>query len=62
MINNITAVEWLESRIKVLIPEDIGSQLMFKSNIEKAKVMEEEQRREVYDNGYINGQMDLVTN
>lgn len=36
----MTAIEWLESRISVLIPEDIGSQLMFKSNIKKAKAVE----------------------
>ena len=36
----MTAVEFLESRISVLIPEDIGSQLMYKSNIKKAKAME----------------------
>lgn len=38
-----TALEWLESRISILIPEDIGSQLMFKSNIAKAKEMEKQQ-------------------
>jgi hypothetical protein len=35
----MTSIEWLENRIKVLIPEDIGSQLMFKSNIAKSKEM-----------------------
>lgn len=43
-----TAVEWLESRIKVLIPDDIGSQLMFKSNIKKAKAKELEQIKNTY--------------
>lgn len=43
MSNKQTAVEFLESRIKVLIPDDIGSQLMFKSNVTKAKKMETEQ-------------------
>ena len=43
-----TAVEWLESRIKVLIPDDIGSQLMFKSNIKKAKAEELEQIKNTY--------------
>jgi hypothetical protein len=38
-------VEWLESRITVLIPDDIGSQLMFKNNIKKAKEMEENQQK-----------------
>ena len=39
-----TPVEWLESRITVLIPNDIGSQLMYKNNIKKAKEMEEKQK------------------
>ena len=43
-----TAVEWLESRITTLIPDDIGSQLMYKSNIKKAKEMEKEQMRKIY--------------
>jgi hypothetical protein len=38
-------VEWLESRITTLIPDDIGSQLMFKNNIKKAKEMEENQQK-----------------
>jgi len=36
----MTALDYLVNRIKVLIPEDIGSQLMFKSNVNKAKVAE----------------------
>lgn len=36
----MTPVEFLESRITTIIPEDIGSQLMYKSNIKKAKAME----------------------
>ena len=43
-----TAVEWLESRITALIPNDIGSQLMYKNNIKKAKQMEKEQMKDVY--------------
>jgi hypothetical protein len=46
-----TAVEWLENRIKVLIPKDIGSQLMFKSNIAKAKVLEKQQIIDAYEKG-----------
>lgn len=46
-----SAVEWLESRIKVLIPEDIGSQLMFKSNIAKAKEMEYKQTMDAIQKG-----------
>ena len=39
-----TAVEWLESRITALIADDIGSQLMYKNSIKKAKEMEKEQK------------------
>jgi hypothetical protein len=35
-----TALQWFQSRISTLIPEDIGSQLMFKSNLKKALEME----------------------
>ena len=42
----MTAVEFLVNRISVLIPEDIGSQLMFKSNVEKANKMFEQQIEE----------------
>jgi len=48
----MTSIEWLESRIKVLIPKDIGSQLMFKSNIAKAKEMH---RAEIID-AHLDGQ------
>ena len=41
-------VEWLESRITVLIPDDIGSQLMYKNNIKKAKEMEKEKTVKLY--------------
>ena len=50
-------VEWLESRISVLIPDDIGSQLMFKSNIKKAKEMENE-RHERF-NKFLNDEIKL---
>jgi hypothetical protein len=43
-----TAVEWLESRITVLIPDDIGSQLMYKNSIKQAKEMEKEQIIDAY--------------
>lgn len=49
-----TPIEWLESRISILIPEDIGSQLMFKSNIKKAKEMEREQIEDAYVECYMN--------
>jgi len=44
-----TAVEWLESRITVLIPDDIGSQLMYKNSIKQAKEMEKEQIVNAYN-------------
>ena len=47
----MTSIEWLESRIKGLIPEDIGSQLMFKSNIAKAKEMHKEEIIDAFWNG-----------
>ena len=44
MEDNITPVEFVEKKITILIPEDIGSQLMYKSNIKKAKDMEFRQK------------------
>ena len=38
-----TAVEWLETQILDLIPNDIGSQLKFKNKIKQAKECEREQ-------------------
>lgn len=43
----MTAVEFLESRIKVLIPDDIGSQCMFNANVQKAKDKEKIERADV---------------
>jgi hypothetical protein len=37
-----TSVEWLETQIQDLIPNDIGSQLKFKNKIKQAKEMEKE--------------------
>ena len=51
----MNSIEWLESRIKVLIPEDIGSQLMFKSNIEKAKEKHREEITHTWDEGKFEG-------
>jgi len=50
-----TPVEWLESRITVLIPNDIGSQLMYKNNIKKAKEKEMEKIGIAYHEGLIDG-------
>jgi hypothetical protein len=47
----MTSIEWLESRIMGLIPEDIGSQLMFKSNIAKAKEMHKAEIEEAFKHG-----------
>jgi hypothetical protein len=47
-----TAVEWLESRITVLVPDDIGSQLMYKNSIKKAKDMEKERMIEFANRFY----------
>ena len=44
-----TSVEWLESRITVLIPDDIGSQLMYKNNIKKAKEMQKQMTIKLYN-------------
>jgi len=43
-----TPVELLESRITVLIPDDIGSQLMYKNNIKKAKEMQKQMTIKLY--------------
>jgi hypothetical protein len=47
-----TAVEWLESRITVLIADDIGSQLMYKNSIKKAKAMDKERMIEFANSFY----------
>ena len=39
---NQTPVEWLETQIQDLIPNDIGSQLKFKNKIKQAKEMDKE--------------------
>ena len=44
-----TPVEWLESRITVLIPDDIGSQLMYKNNLKKAKEMQKQITIKLYN-------------
>jgi hypothetical protein len=63
-----TAVEWL---VKELNKEtgiisfvdgcDDEYKSLILSIIERAKEMEKKQRRESYDNGYINGEMDAYT-
>ena len=57
-----TAVEWLQSEIKKLnISVDGATQVSTIRIFEQAKKMEEQQRKQSYDNGYANGQLDLIT-
>jgi len=55
----MTSIEWLVSRIYVLIPDDIGSQLMFKSNIKKAKEMDKKQMIK-FTNDYLDDDRDMT--
>ena len=57
--NKQTAVEWLEREIEENFDFTIYNKLF--ELFEQAKEMENEQRKESYDNGYANGQMDLIT-
>jgi hypothetical protein len=54
-----SAVEWIESYL--LKFNDISNNLRIRKAFEQAKEMEKKQRRESYDNGYANGQMDAYT-
>ena len=47
-----TAVEWLETQIRDLIPNDIGSQLKFKNKIKQAKEIEWDQINNAYLQGF----------
>ena len=53
--NKMTAVEWLLEKYKS------QNTLLFADDFNQAKEMENEQRKESFDNGYANGQMDLIT-
>ena len=57
-----TAVEWLVSQLN----KQGFTQVVTDEEINQAKAMEEEriknERKEAYDNGYANGQMDAYTN
>jgi len=50
-----TAVEWLETQIQDLIPNDIGSQLKFKNKIKQAKEIEKAQIKDAYNDGHTDG-------
>ena len=52
-----TAVEWLISQLN----KEGFAQVVTDEEIEQTKEMEKKQRRESYDNGYANGQMDAYT-
>jgi hypothetical protein len=54
-----TAIEWIESYL--LKHNDISDNLRIRKAFQQAKEMEKKQRRESYDNGYANGQMDTYT-
>ena len=61
-----TAVEWLieqyEKGIQYNPLEKDGYSNARNKLIEEAKEMENQQLKEKYDNGYANGQMDLIIN
>ncbi len=60
-----TAVEWLVSqlyRYSFNQPIDLGVWQELRDLAEKAKEMEKQQLKEKYDNGYANGQRDLIIN
>ena len=46
-----TAVEWIETQILDLIPNDIGSQLKFKNKIKQAKERDKEQKLNMFNCG-----------
>ena len=50
-----TTVEWLETQIRDLIPNDIGSQLKFKNKIKQAKEMERQRMINFTEDWYFNG-------
>ena len=52
-----TAVEWLVE--KLFADNEIFG--CSKELLEQAKEMEKQQRKQSYDNGYANGQLDLIT-
>ena len=55
-----TAVEFAVAKLEKFIPSD--NQIAFETILEKAKEMENQQLKEKYDNGYANGQRDLIIN
>ena len=56
--NKQTAVQWLVEKLKNY---DSNMIELFENEIQQAKEMEKQQRKQSYDNGYANGQLDLIT-
>lgn len=56
-----TAVEWLIDMISYT-SKDTYSAMVSSNFFEQAKEMENQQSKEKYDNGYANGQRDLIIN
>lgn len=48
-----TAVEWLEEKLLELFENHFPFELL-----EQAKAMDEEQRKDIYENGYLDAQLD----
>jgi hypothetical protein len=53
-----TAVEFAVEKLEKFI--EPGNQMVISIILEEAKQMENEQRVKSYDNGYANGQLDLI--
>ena len=64
MENKQTAIDWINSEAERLCNQvSVNmSWAIWKDLIEQAKEMENQQLKEKYDNGYANGQRDLIIN
>ena len=54
-----SSIDWLIDKLSNYDEEMI---FLYKNEIEQAKAMHQEEKKESYDNGYANGQMDAFTN
>jgi hypothetical protein len=54
-----TAVEFVVEKLEKFI--EPGNQIAISIILEEGKQMEKEQRVESYDNGYANGQLDIIS-
>ena len=59
--NKQTAVEWLVGQMIYQMDIRIENTTIGCELFEQAKEMEKQQRKQSYDNGYANGQLDLIT-